>query len=183
LQDSDPKTRLRAVKLAQASVLIMPGQLLPLLHDPAEEVRRAMILAVGGNRRAISDEDLALGLHDTDAEVRQLSEAALRGRGLAAADIQLIRLVTDHRPTVRMEVLFRLRDRNDLDAGLWLRRLSHDPSEAVRLAAVRAAVEQELADLTDRLDEMARTDPSPTVCQWARYYLACQKKREVHASR
>jgi hypothetical protein len=64
-----------------------------------------------------------------------------------------------------------LHQSHDLDPGLWLRRLSHDPSPAVRVAAMRAMTQMPYVDLSDRIDQMARSDPSPTVCQLARYYL------------
>jgi hypothetical protein len=60
----------------------------------------------------------------------------------------------------------------DLPLGIWLRRLSLDPAPAVRAAAVRAAHFQTQADLRDRMAEMAREDPSPTVRQLAGYYLS-----------
>jgi hypothetical protein len=62
-----------------------------------------------------------------------------------------------------------------LDPGLWLRRLSHDPSPSVRVAAMRAMTQQNFVDLSDRIDQMARTDPSPTVCQLAQFYLNCPR--------
>ena len=65
---------------------------------------------------------------------------------------------------------------HDLDPGLWLRRLSHDPVESVRAAAVRRMSKETVIDLTDRIDQMARSDPSPTVAQLARYYLT--RKRQ-----
>jgi len=63
----------------------------------------------------------------------------------------------------------------DIDASIWLRYLSHDPKESVRVAAVRAAVEHRFStpvDLRDRLEQMARTDPSETVRQEAGHYLS-----------
>ena len=35
-----------------------------------------------------------------------------------------------------------------------------------------------LIDLTDRIDQMARSDPSPTVAQIAQYYLSCKRNAE-----
>src|SRR5205807_2290532 len=52
-----------------------------------------------------------------------------------------------------------------------------DPSAAVRAATARAAADQKQVDLSDRIDQMAQTDPSPTVQQVARYYLSCQRIR------
>lgn len=60
----------------------------------------------------------------------------------------------------------------DIDPGLWLRRLSHDGSPAVRAeAALWLMSEQSLLDLSDRIDQMARSDPNPSVSQLAQFYL------------
>jgi hypothetical protein len=176
LSDEAAANRNRAVHLALYPALNLLNEVAPLLRDPSVEVRRAVVLAIGASRRAISDENLALALHDSDAEVRRLCEKALRGRGLTQRHIQLARLITDGRPTTRLQVLDYLQADSDLDVGLWLRLLTMDPAEAVRLAAIRTAAEQEITELNDRLDEMAKSDPSPTVAQWARYYLARMKR-------
>jgi HEAT repeat protein len=176
LKDEDAANRNRAVHLALYPSLNLLTEVAPLLRDPSVEVRRAVVLAIGASRRVISDENLALALHDGDAEVRRLCEKALRGRGLTQRHIQLARLITDGRPTNRLQVVHYLHADSDLDVGLWLRLLTLDPAEAVRLAAIRAAAEQELPELNERLDQMAKSDPSPTVAQWARYYLARMKR-------
>jgi hypothetical protein len=177
LRDEDAANRNRAVHLALYPALDLLNDVAPLLRDPSVEVRRAVVLAVGASRRTISDETLALALHDSDAEVRRLCEKALRGRGLTQRHIHLARLITDGRPTTRLQVLHYLHADSDLDVVLWLRLLTLDPAEAVRLAAIRAASEQELPELNERLDQMAKSDPSPTVAQWARYYLARMKRQ------
>jgi hypothetical protein len=41
-----------------------------------------------------------------------------------------------------------------------------------RRAAIRAAAENPVVDLSDRIQQMAQSDPSPTVCQLARHYPA-----------
>ena len=56
-------------------------------------------------------------------------------------------------------------------------RLSHDSSPSVRVAAMRAMTQQSFVDLSDRIDQMARTDPSPTVCQLAQFYLTARVRR------
>jgi hypothetical protein len=89
--------------------------------------------------------------------------------------LRLGRLLTDPRPGVRIQVLDLLPTARDLDAGLWLRRLSHDPNDMVRAAALRAMSEEPLIDLSDRIDQMARSDPSPSVCQLAQFYLRSLK--------
>jgi hypothetical protein len=125
--------------------------------------------------RVIGEDDLLPLLHDPDADVRRLCEAALRGRQLLPEHIRLGRLLTDPNPVVRLQVLDDLDKTPDLDPGVWLRRLSHDPSPAVRVAAVRAMSRQTLIDLSDRIDQMARSDPSPSVCQLAQFYLRSLK--------
>jgi hypothetical protein len=67
----------------------------------------------------------------------------------------------------------------DLDAGVWLRHLSHDNEPVVRIAAVATAAEANVDSLDDRLDQMARSDPSPTVCQLASYYRKLRKERRI----
>ena len=67
----------------------------------------------------------------------------------------------------------------DLDASVWLRRLSQDPAPAVRAAAVRVMGQQRIVDLTDRLEQMAHSDPSPTVSYLASFYLKIA--REIQA--
>ena len=64
----------------------------------------------------------------------------------------------------------------ELDAAVWLRRLSHDPAPSVRAAAARAVYEWGV-DLTDRLEQMVRSDPSATVVAQARYYLLKASKQ------
>ena len=73
-------------------------------------------------------------------------------------------------------MLDQLGEAGDVDPGVWLRRLSHDPSPAVRAAAARVMSGLDHIDLSDRLDQMSRGDPSPSVAQLARYYLS--RKRD-----
>ena len=99
-------------------------------------------------------------------------ELFVLGRPSGADHIRLGKLLTHPRASMRLGVLDYLADENiDLDLGLWLRRLSHDQSPAVRAAAVRVMSQQTHSDLSDRIDQMARSDPSPTVAQLARFYL------------
>ncbi len=163
--------RLRTVRLTLHPGMDLLEQVVALLGDESAEVRRAALLTVGPARDVIHDDQLLPCLHDPDAEVRRLSEAALEGRGLRPEYLELGRLLTDPRPAARLQVLDHLRGSTELDPGLWLRRLSHDSSPSVRVAAMRAMTQQTFVDLSDRIDQMARTDPSPTVCQLAQFYL------------
>jgi hypothetical protein len=178
-KDTDCRNRRRAVHLALYPALEILTDVAPLVRDPDSEVRRAAVLAVGGSRTAISDERLAVALHDVDPEVRRLTEKALLGRGLSHRHIHLARLITDSRPAVRLQVLMHLREDSDLDIAVWLRLLSQDSAESVRLAAIRAAAELTVAEMNDRLEEMAAHDPNPTVVIWAKYYSNHLKQRRA----
>ncbi len=176
LKAASAANRLRAVRLTLCPGMGLFKQVVPLLADPEVEVRQAALLAVGpAPPDDVPDECLLPSLHDADPEVRRLCEVALGGRGLRPEFLELGRLLTDPRPATRLQVLDQLPRTPDLDLGLWLRRLSHDASPAVRVAAMRAMAQQPSIDLSDRIDQMARSDPSPTVCQLARYYLTCPR--------
>jgi HEAT repeat protein len=144
---------------------------IPLLRDPQETVRRAVLVVLATENEQVREEDFLHLLHDEDAEVQYLCEMALRKRGLTDADITLARLISDENPSRRMLVLHHFRHMSELNLNEWLRRLSVDPSPAVRAAAVRAVGENLQVDLSPRLREMAERDPSETVRQNAQYYL------------
>jgi hypothetical protein len=175
-RDDDVSIRILAVRLSQRPSLDLLEQVVPQLQDPNPEVRLAALLALGPAPEVLATDDLLQWLHDPDPAVRQLCETALRGRGLPDLHIQLGRFLTDAQPANRLQVLDLLRRAADLEPGVWIRRLSHDRAAAVRAAAVRAAAEQPFVDLSDRLEQMAQDDPSPTVRQLARYYLKSPKR-------
>jgi hypothetical protein len=169
LKDPGPENRIRAVNLLLcAGDPKLLAKVVPLLKDQPAEVRQAALVALGPAKETIGDDDLLPLLHDADAGVRKLTEEALRSRGLPENHLLLAKLISDDRPEQRLRVVHHLFQTEDLPVGIWLRRLSQDPAPAVRAAAVRAAHQ---ADLRDRLGEMAREDPSPTVRQLANYYL------------
>ncbi len=175
LTAAEPEMRLEAIHLTlqnsfQNDVSLLK-QVVPLLKDREALVRRAAILAIGSERKVITEEDLLFLLHDKDEDVRRLCKGALRSRGLHDSHILLGKLITDKRPQKRLEILGHLRLVTDLEPELWLTRLSHDPSPAVRVAAVREATTYPTIDMSSRLQEMAESDPSPTVKQLAQYYL------------
>ncbi|MHB8736820.1 MAG: HEAT repeat domain-containing protein [Terriglobales bacterium] len=181
LHDRTVDNRLRAIRLTlHPGMAELLEQVVALLSDESPLVRRAALLTVGPARDVIHDDQLLPCLHDPDPEVRRLCEVALGGRGLRPEYLELGRLLTDPQPATRLQVLDRLRGSTELDPGLWLRRLSHDPSPSVRVAAMRAMTQQSFVDLSDRLDQMARTDPSPTVCQLAQFYRNCPRPRTSH---
>ncbi|MGL4554716.1 MAG: HEAT repeat domain-containing protein, partial [Gemmataceae bacterium] len=164
--------RVRAVSLCLQPGLDLLEPVAALLKDPAPEVRRAALVAVGPAEAAVTEEALLPCLHDPDGQVRELARSSLLARGLRPEQIELGRLLTHARSRVRLEVLDRLAEVADLDPGVWLRRLSLDGSPAVRAAAARAMGLLPASEMSDRLEQMARTDPSPTVARLARYYLA-----------
>jgi hypothetical protein len=178
LQASSVDNRLRAVRLS-----LYPGmddlleQVGTLLSDESPHVRRAALIAIGPAREAVHDDQLLPCLHDPDAEVRRLCEQALIARGLRPEYLELGRLLTDPQPARRLQVLDRLRESTELDSGLWLRRLSHDTCPSVRVAAMRAMTQQSFVDLSDRIDQIAREDASPTVRQLAQFYLTCPRRQ------
>jgi hypothetical protein len=175
LAEDDSECRVRAIHLTMHSALRQEAGLLKrvveLLRDKRAEVRRAAVLAVGLSEQAISEDDLLPLLHDPDAVVCRLCEAALRKRGLEERHLRLAWLVSAPRAEDRLGVLRHLEYAEDLAPGLWLRRLTHDPDAAVRFAAMAAAAANRQVDLSDRLREMRDGDPSPTVRQWAPYFL------------
>lgn len=172
LRDDATEIRTRAMRLALRPGIDLIGEIVPLLRDPAPEIRRAAIVAVGPMPEAIATDDLLAWLHDGDDEVRRLCEGVLRGRGLQDHHLKMGRLITDPRPVTRIAVLDYLRQNSDLEPGVWLRRLSRDPAPSVRAATVRFAGEDATVDLSQRLEQMAHDDPSPTIRQLARFYSA-----------
>jgi HEAT repeat protein len=174
LRDPVANNRIQAIRLALRPETELLEPVVLLLSDPEAEVRRCAMLAVGPAPAIISTDDLLPWLHDSDSEVRQLCEKALRSRGLKEDHLTLGRLITDRRPNARLQVLELLIQRNDLEMGVWLRRLSHDPAPAVRAAAIRAAVENKMPRLVDRIDQLSQNDPSPTVRQLAHFYLSVE---------
>jgi len=168
-------TRVAAIQVLLREPLRKDQELLtrivPLLKDVSGPVRKAALVALGPARDIVGDDDLLPLLHDPDVEVQELCMIALNSRGLSENHLHLARLISDPRPAARLQVLHHLRGDTDLEPGVWLRRLSQDPAAAVRAAAVRAAAAQTRADLRDRLRDMAKEDPSPTVRELAGHYF------------
>jgi hypothetical protein len=173
--DAPAENRTRAAQLALHPGMDLQQQALPLLRDACPEVRRLAMLAVGPAQNVISTDDLLHWLHDPDKDVRRLCEVALASRKVPKEHIRLGRMLTDPDHHVRLNVLDELRGKPEIDAGIWLRYLSHDPRESVRVAAARAAVELRYGtpvDFADRLEQMSKSDPSPTVRQLMGYRLS-----------
>jgi hypothetical protein len=198
LEEEDAALRAQAVSAALVPELELLEHLVPLLHDRSAEVRRSAMLAVGPATTILHDEDLLPWLNDDDAEVRQSCEAALRKRGIPNRSIRLARMITHPQHTVRLEAIMELMSRTDPDPTPWYQRLTHDTHPSVQVAALRAAqcrhvepkpknqqasFQHSSSDiegggmnggLRDRIEEIARTDPSATVRQLATYYLSAQ---------
>jgi HEAT repeats len=164
--------RVQAVAAALRPEVDCLEMVVPLIADPAPEVRRAAVLALGparDGRAVLGDDELLRCLHDPDAEVRELCEMALRSRGRSPRDIRLGRRYTAPDPAERQKLLIDLADEEELDVTVWLDRLTADPDPAVRAGAARLAVERN-ADLRDRLEQMSQSDPDRTVRRIAAYY-------------
>jgi len=182
LSSESSANRLRAVQLALHPGMDLLEQVTALLRDPVADVRRAAIIAVGPMNDEILDDVLLPSLHDPDPEVRRLCEVALESRDRTPAQIRLGFYLTAPDPVVRIHVIEQLHNVPDVDPVVWLTRISHDPSPAIRAAAARAMSGLCGADGDDRararLDEMARGDPSATVCVLARYYREHPDRRD-----
>ena len=172
LRDESAATRLGAVKVSVHFSPDLVEEVAGLLKDPAPEVRRAALLAVGpAKENVVSAKTLLPVLHDADPEVRKVCEEVLRkDRRLSPLCFKIGWCLYHPDPAERLNVLDYLQRGADVEPGVWLRELSHDDSPAVRLAAVRVMSQQDVVDLSDRLEQMADGDPSPTVCQMARLY-------------
>ncbi len=174
-----PAGRLAAVPLAMRRDIGLAAEIVQLLSDSQVEVRRSAMLFVGSVPETVAADDLLHWLHDPDKTVRDLCEAALKLRGLRDKDVRMAKLVSDDSFWKRLEVIRYLPNDNQIDPQVWLQRLSQDPVPAVRAAAARAGMEPEWQlniDFRDRVQEMARSDPSGTVRQIAGHLLA-QKPR------
>jgi hypothetical protein len=189
LRDEAAATRLRAIRvalhLAPHPDMDVTDDVVALLRDPAAEVRRAALLAVGPlDEKQAPAKSLLPALHDADADVRKACEEVLRkDRGLSPECVKIGWCLSHPDPVERLNVLDHLRAGADVEPGVWLRELSHDDSPAVRLAAARAMSQQDVVDLSDRLDQMASSDPSPTVCQMAKLYQKWAKAAAQGAER
>ena len=151
----------------------LKADVVPLLDDPAADVRRAAMAAVGpaGGTEVVGTEDLFRWLNDADAEVRMLCEAALNTRGLDPDQIDAGRRLTHPEAGERLKLLLALqrgRGTTFADPGPWLERLSRDPDPAVRAGAARVGYESRLrfGGWLDRLT----ADPDATVARIAAFH-------------
>jgi hypothetical protein len=177
LGDESAIARLRAVQASVHPGMDMAEEVAGLLKDPSPEVRRAALFAVGpAEEKQVPAKSLLPVLHDADSEVRKVCEEVLRkDRHLSPLCFKIGWCLYHPDPAERLNVLDYLQREGEVEPGVWLRELSHDDSPAVRLAALRAMTQQEIVDLSDRMEQMADGDPSPTVSQTARLYLKMSK--------
>lgn len=176
LVSPEPSVRARAASLAPTEMM---ADLVPLLRDPAPDVRRVVLKIAAPQRQAIPDDALLPLLHDADADLRHRAEAALRARGLRDKEIHIGKMVSDPSPLKRLEVISQLPSDADLDPEVWLKKLCDDPSPAVRANAACAAMDPTSTlgvDLRDRVRHMAQRDPDGTVRQIADYLIRTQAK-------
>ena len=170
----------KATAMRFAVGLGLKGEVVPLLNDPAAEVRRAAMAAVGPagvGTPAIETEELFRWLNDPDAEVRLVCEAALFTRGLDADHIDAGRKITHPDASERLTLLTDLqRNRTSFrDPGPWLERLSRDPDPAVRAGAARVGYESKL-EFGGWLDRLT-SDTDGTVRRIAAYHK--QRAEEI----
>ena len=155
------ETRLQAVVLAMRPGVDAGAAVVPLLDDPAADVRRAAVLALGPLRDGVAlveDDELLPRLHDEDGEVRRLAEMALRSRGRSTRDILMGKLAAARKPAERHRLLLELSGDHELNLNAWLDRLSRDADPAVRAGAARVAADRH-ADLGGRLAQMSARRP------------------------
>jgi hypothetical protein len=163
----------KATAVRFAVVLGLKAEVVPLLNDPAAEVRRAAMAAVGpaaGGSPAVDTEDLFRWLNDPDAEVRLLCEAALSTRGLEPDLIDAARKLTHPDASERLKLLTDLQRglATFRDPGPWLERLSGDPDPAVRAGVARVGYESRL-EFGGWLDRLT-ADPDATVRRIAAFH-------------
>ncbi|MSR31277.1 MAG: hypothetical protein EXR99_07215 [Gemmataceae bacterium] len=177
LDKGSSELKIKAIQWTLVNGIGEIPQIANCLQDRSAEVRRAAMIACAPALEQVSVDNLLPSLHDADPETRSLCEAALIARGLKPEQIRLGKLLTDPAATRRLQVLDSLLEDPDIDASVWLRKLSHDPSPAVRVAALRVMSNLETVDLSDRMDQMARSDPNQTVAILADYYLRSTRLR------
>ncbi|HEY2785246.1 MAG TPA: hypothetical protein VGJ05_09750 [Fimbriiglobus sp.] len=176
LVDGSPDVRETAILLAVRPDVGLAAAVVPLLDNPAAEVRRAAAIALApppaSGSPAIVTENLFRRLNDPDPDVRALVAAGLKARGLSVTDVAFGRKLGSPVPEDRLELLFELRWAGGAvkDPGPWLQRLAGDAEPAVRAGAARVAVELGVAASAGWVGALADRDPDETVRLVAGFY-------------
>ena len=174
LADNAPSVQLAAISLAMLSPLRIADEIAPCLSSSSSEVRRAALVVLGPTPDAVTEDAILPLLHDSDEQNAALARSALFSRGLSDDQIRLGRLLAHPSPAQRLLVIDHLDEASHVDVNMWLKRLSHDTSPAVRSAAARAMAQAGSPDLTERLNQMAEGDPSPTVSRLTRHFMSAR---------
>lgn len=177
LASPESAVRVQAIRLSLHPDIKLRREAVPLLADPAAEVRCAALVATampGDGEPLISDEDLFRWLHDPDKGVRTICHGALVSRDRTEAEIALGSRLTNPDPRERLLLLLDLRHGDELaDPEPWLERLSRDIDPAIRAGAARVAVEvrgDRRLGCPAWVDRVADADPDPTVRKVAAYF-------------
>ena len=164
---SDREPRSRAAAVACIGALPIDAMAAPAAANaeyPDNGGVRYKALMTFANRPALLSVDAVLKrLHDPEPGVPELAELILKGRGLTKEQIFLGRQIFNPHPEIRASVIPLIRDRTDIDPVTWILQLSHDADETVRAKAVEALVERDTPEVDRRLQEVARTDTSPSI--------------------
>jgi hypothetical protein len=174
LASDKPEVRVRAVQLTLEPGMDLSEEVVSLLADPAVEVRRAAMLAVGPSCPAndgIVADALMPNLHDSDEEVRALCDKALRSRNLTPKQIKLAWQLYHPDPAERNKVFHVLFRSRELDPTRLLDQLSHDPAESVRSNALSAMAMWNPEAMRQVVVKMAEQDPAETVRDLAKKWL------------
>jgi len=176
LKLADPASRVLAVRLAMHPEVRMRPDVVPLMTDPAAEVRRAALFAVATTTEGdlVGDEELFRWLYDADEGVRRVCRDALVSRGRTDAEITLGGRLVAPDPRERLKLLLDLRYDDDVaDPEPWLERLSRDPEPAVRAGAARVAIEvttRQRQTCPAWVARVAEADADATVRRVATYF-------------
>jgi hypothetical protein len=174
LASDKPEVRVRAVQLTLQPGMDLAEQVVPLLADPAVEVRRAAILAVGPGCPAndgVVEDVLFPSLHDSDAEVRALCDKALRSRGCTPQQVKLAWQMTHPAAAERNKVFVVLLRARDFDPSRLLNQLSQDPAESVRSNALSFMAMWNPEAMRPIVAKMADHDSADTVKDLAKKWL------------
>ena len=154
-QTDDPLRRARALHTVRGEAASMAfGEISEALDDPAPQVRRAAVMALGrlGTDKAL--ELLMWCMHESDAATREVAAAAIGEMPGPQGVFLLVGALTDPDARVRLAAAVAVGKRADKRMlGTLRRRFKEDPDAEVQVAAGRALAYmhdyESVADLTD----------------------------------